>query len=469
MVTTERRFLHSAAAAYGSQFGRTVLRLASDLALARLLLPEEHGLFALAWSTVIIAGFIRDFGLPYELVRHEKQPYGSVLLWELLSGAIVTGALVLGASAFAGLNPRLPEILRVLAFFVFVEGLSVVPRVRLERQLRVTQLVVPEIARSFVMASVSIVLAFAGAGVWSLIIGELTAMACFAVILWVRSRKEIELELDWRTLPTLLRRSSLLFAIALISNTMPFVGRYVVELRESTQMVGQYEKGLLWSLRAQILFVPALVRALYPALVAYAGDHRKFVSAYRLGTVAILCVEVMVAYFLFFNTEIVILEIVLGSQWGPAVALVKILCFLPLIDPFTRLGGELLKVRRQDRIWLLVSLINLLCLVGFGWTLSESMGSRGMAWAQYLLLGNILMAWRVWQICGPEFVQLMKDLFFVYLLPLPLFLLVVYFFPDETWPRFAVSLVVLAVVGSTYLWKFAKPFRSFFGGEAEAA
>ncbi len=466
--TTERRFLHSTVASYGSQLGRMALRLVTDLTLARVILPEQHGLFALAWSMVVLAGFLRDAGLPYELVRHERQPYGSVLLWEVISGSIVTGALVVGAGWFSGLHPQLPEVLRVLAFFVLIEAFAIVPRVHFERELQVTKLVAPEIIRSIVMATVSILFAVRGAGVWSFVVGELVAMVCFVVILWARVRGLIRLDFDWRAIPNLLRRSFLLFLIAIVSNATPLVGRYIVGILDTTAMVGQYEKAVLWALRAQILFVPALSRSLYPALVVYREDVQRFVAAYRLGTVAILTIEVMVAYFLYFNTEIVILELLLGPSWVAATRLVKILCFLPLVDPFNRLGGELLKVRRQDRIWLTIAVTNFLCLTGFGWFFSARYGTEGMAWAHYLLLGNILMAWRVWKICGPQFPKLVRDLLFVYVLPLPLFLAVAGIFPAATWARFAASLVVLAVVGSIYLWRFAQPFKQFFGPTPDA-
>ena len=42
--TTERRFLSSVLSAGGSQLGRTSLRLIADLILARLVLPEGHGI-----------------------------------------------------------------------------------------------------------------------------------------------------------------------------------------------------------------------------------------------------------------------------------------------------------------------------------------------------------------------------------------------------------------------------------------
>lgn len=460
--STHRRFLHSTLASYGSQFSRTVLRLVTDLALARLILPESHGLFALAWSTVVLAGFVRDLGLQYELVRNRRQPYGTVFLWEILSGSIVTGALVAGAGYFAGLDPRLPEVLRVLAFFVLIEAFAIVPRVYFERELRVTRLVLPEIVRSFVMASVSIGLAVSGAGVWSFVVGELAATACFVLLLWARAWRSIELSFDWREIPGLIRRSSLLFLIALLSNAMPLVGRYIVEIRDSTAMVGQYEKAILWSLRAQILFVPALIRALYPTLVAYEHDHDRFVAVYRLGTVAVLAVEVMVAYFLFFNTEVVILDILLGPNWVEAVVLIKIACFLPLVDPFTRLGGEILKARRQDRVWLLIAVLNFVCMTGFAWLLSARLGPKGVAWAHYLLLGNLIMAWRVWKICGPEFVKILRDLAFVYLLPLPFFLAIAATLPAASWSRFGVSLVALGIVAVAFWWRFAGSFQEFF-------
>ncbi len=461
--TTERRFLYSTVASYGSQLGRMALRLITDLALARLIIPEQHGLFALAWSTVVLAGFFRDLGLQYELVRHERQPYGSVLLWEIFWGGAVTVTLVLGAGWFSGLDPELPGVLRVLSLFVLIEAFAIVPKVFFERELRVTRLVAPEIMRGAVMATVSIALAVSGAGVWSFVAGELAAMVCFVVVLWIRAWNSIHLEFEWRTIPHLLRRSFLLFLIAVVSNAMPFVGRYIVEIRDSTAMVGQYEKALLWAMRAQILFVPALIRALYPALVAYRDDPKRFVAAYRLGTVAILAIEVMAVYFLFFNTEVVILQILLGPNWLEAVALIKIVCFATLLDPFTRLGGELLKVRRQDRVWLVVAIVNILCLIGFGWILSGLYGTEGMAWAHYLLLGNLLMAWRIWQICGDEFPKLLRDLMFVYLLPLPFFLAAAAIFPAATWSRFVASLVILAIVGLTFLLRFAEPFKRFFG------
>jgi O-antigen/teichoic acid export membrane protein len=127
MRPTERRFLHSTLAAYGSQLARVVIRIAGDLLLARLILPTRYGLFDLAFGIVLIAGIFRDLGLPYQLVRDERKPYGAVFLWTTAAGLALTLGLALGAPLFAGLDAGLPEVLRVYSLFVLLDGLSVVP------------------------------------------------------------------------------------------------------------------------------------------------------------------------------------------------------------------------------------------------------------------------------------------------------------------------------------------------------
>ena len=460
--STERRFLNSMMAAGGSQLGRTALRLVADLTLARLILPEGHGLFALAWSTVVIAGFVRDQGLPYELVRDPKQRYGSVLLWEIGLGTLVTLGLIVTSGWFGRLDPDLPAVLRVLSFWVLIEGLGVVPKVFFERELQVTRLVGPEIARGLVLAVTSISLALSGFGVWSFVIGELVASAGYTLVLWARAWGHMPIDLDPRPIPKLLRRSYLLFVIALLANSIPFVGRYIVEIVASTSMVGQFEKAYLWALRGQVLIVPALVRAIYPALVTYRNDHQRFVGAFRLGTLAILSLEVMVAYFLFFNAELVVVKILLGENWREAIPLIRIFCFLPLVDPFTRLGGEMLKAYRQDRTWLVIVVLNIVSLIGFGWYLSHRLGAEGMAWAYYLMLGNFFMTWRVFKICGSRFWTLARDLLFLYVLPLPFFALISISLPAASWSRFGASIVAIAIVAVVFAKRFSGPFREFF-------
>lgn len=471
MRSTERRFLRSTFAAYGSQLGRVVIRAGSDLLLARLILPVGHGLFDLALGIVLITSILRDLGLPYQLVRDDKRAYGAVLLWQLGAGAALALALALAAPLFSGLDAALPSLLRVYAVYVLLDGLSVVPRVFFEARLEVDRLVAPEIARGLAVAAVGIAGAFAGWGAYALVAGQLAGAVLFAALLWRRAWGKIPLERSLAPLPGMICASLYLFLIAMAALPMPYVARFLLGAEVGTVAVGQYGKARDWGFRLQELVLPAVARVLYPALIEYRGDRERYLGAYRMGTVALAALQTLAAYFLFWNAEVVLLEILAGANWAPAVPLLQILCFVPLTDPFSPLGGELLKAHGQDRGWFGIVLLNLGSLLAFGWLLTHALGAAGLAWSNYLLLGNLVMAWKVYRIAGREIFPLLRDLSLVYLLPLPLFGAVAFFCPAGSWLRFWVSLGAAAITAGLYLLFFRRPFTSFFAhpGETENA
>lgn len=471
MRSSERRFLRSTLAAYGSQLGRVLIRACGDLILARIVVPEAFGLYELALAFAVIAGIVRDLGLPYELVRHPRRPYGVVLAWEAGAGLLLAAGLCLAAPLTGGFDPRLPAVLAVYAWWVLLDGLAVVPRVYFECELEVGRLVGPEILRGAVVAGASIALAWLGAGVWALVAGQLLGAAVFAATVWVRAWGRVPLRFqgaELRLLPGLVARSAFLFLIALAALPLPQVSKLIVGGGLGAAGVfwtAQYNKAREWGYRLQELVMPAVARVLYPALIEYRrlGDRTRFLAAYRLGTVTLLGLQTLGAYFLAFNARAVLVGILLGPRWLPAVPLVQVLCFAPLVDPFSPLGGELLKTAGEDRTWFAVVALNLLSLAGFGIWLTHRMGAAGMAWANYLLLGSLLMTWRVLRICGAaEMGRLARDLLYLYLVPLPLFALVAWWLPAAGWARLAASVPAAAAALALYVARFHGPFRAFY-------
>jgi O-antigen/teichoic acid export membrane protein len=155
-----------------------------------------------------------------------------------------------------------------------------------------------------------------------------------------------------------------------------------------------------------------------------------------------------------------VVAILLGANWEPAVALLRVLCFVPLLD-IADFGGEVLKVRHEDRTWLLIMLLNLASLIGFGILFTSRWGAYGMAWANLLPLGNLILLARLAAILGDRFGQLLRDLAIIYLSPLPLFLLAAWTGPPGSWSRFAVSGVATLLAGAILVARFYRPFRTF--------
>ncbi len=464
--STPRRFLASSLASYWSLGVRLVVGFGARVVLAHLLMPDAHGLYELALRIVTIASAVRDLGLIFHLIRDERRPYGTVLGFSLSSGVLVTLGLLIGAPLGGWLDPRLPTVLRVFSFWVLLDGLAAVPRTFFERELRIGRLVAPEIARGLVMATVSIGLAWLGAGVWSFIIGDLFATGLFAALVWVRAWGKIPLSFDRSLLGDLLRQSRGLFLIWVTFQLVTYIDVFIVEgVTADTALVGQYSRAYMIAFLVRQIVFP---RALVPALVEYRFDRERFRAAFRVTTVFLMTCEVTAGYFLFFNAEKVV-EVMLGDQWSAAVPLLRILCFVPFLDVFSELGGEVLKVRHEDRLWLVIMVTNLASLLGVGLYLTYHHGAMGMAFANFFLVGNVLMAWRMARIFRGTFLHLLGDMVLIYLVPLPLLGGTALLLPSGSWWRLAVSIVAALATFALLAWRFWRPVQSFLADRAADA
>lgn len=455
--STSRRFLSSTLASYWSLGVRLVVTMGARLLLARLLIDEDFGLYDLALRVVTIAGAVRDLGLTYHLMRDDRRPYGTVFAFSVISGGVVTALLVLAAPLFGGYDVRLPEVLQVFAFWVLLDGLVSVPRTYFERELAIARLVGPEIARGLLMAAVSLLLAQRGWGVWSLVAGDLASTALFAVWVGLRARGRMPLNVEPALLPGLLKRGNLLFWIWVLFQLVTYIDSFLIGLYRELGEVGVYGRAWFLAFLVRQIVFP---RALVPALVEYRGDPERFALAFRVGTIFLLFCEVTAGYFLFFNAERVV-AILLGGGWEGVVPLLKILCFVPFLDVFSELGGEVLKVCHEDRVWLLIMILNLTSLVGFGIAFTREHGAAGMAWANFLLLGNLIMAWRMKRIFAGHFARLLLDMGWVYVVPLALLGAAAFATEQGTITRLLLSLAACLGSGGLLAWRYWELFRRF--------
>ena len=462
---TTRRFLHSSGAAIFSQFWRVAVTFGVSLILKRLIPAADWGLWQWSLTVFMVLGAVRDLGLVFHVVRAKSRPYGALLALELAWGSAMVGFAFLGAPllsrGFSEPHPDIVWVLRAMTLFLFFEGLSTVPRVYFEGELRIGRAVAPELVRNAVMAATAVGLAVAGYGVWSLVVAHVVSVALYALMLWWRAWGQIPLHLKrGETLP-LIRESLPLAAIWFLIILVRHVDPLILGWRFAADTVGNYAFAYENAFRVQEVVFPAIGRALYPALVAFRDDARRLFDAYSLSTLLIQALEVPVAYFLFLNAEVVLL-ILGGAQWVEAPTYLRILCFAPLVEPFSRLGGEILKVQHRDGLWILCNVLTLATYVVGGFVLTGVLGPTGMAWINLLPLGGVVMIWALYRVSPGGFRALVRKLVFVYLVPVPLFAAAYLAAGDHLWWRFAASLAALGLSLAVFGKRFGKDFVAFF-------
>ncbi len=472
-----RRFLHSSGAALLSQAWRVVVTFGVTLILKRLIPDSDWGLWDWALPVFMILGAVRDLGLVFHVVRVEPRPYGNLLALELVWGSAMTAAAFIGAPllarGFSEPHPDIVPVIRALTLFLFLEGLSTVPRVYFEGELKIGRAVAPEIARNLFMAVTSVSLAVAGFDVWSVVIAHIGSAGLYALMLWWRAWGEIPLRFQRGETLALIRHSMPLAAIWFLIILVRHIDPLILGWRFEAAVVGNYTFAYQNAFRVSEIVFPAVGRALYPALVAFREEVSRLFDGYSLATLFIQAIEVPAAYFLCLNAELTLL-ILGGPQWleGGAPAYLRILCFAPIIEPFSRLGGEILKVQHRDGLWILCNCLTLASFAAGGYLLTGMIGPLGMAWINLLPLGGVVMIRALYRVAPARFRELVRRLLFVYVVPLPLFAaayLVAYFVAgDQLWPRFALSLAAAAASLAIFGKRFGGDFVEFFRRPADA-
>jgi O-antigen/teichoic acid export membrane protein len=168
------------------------MKLLTTLVLARLLVPEDFGLVALAVLVIGVAAQFKDLGVGNAMVVRkeiDERTKGTVLV--LMMGLGVLIALALAALspvvALAFDEPRVMPVLAVMAVGILVSGPAWFYISLLQREMAFRQRFRAQVVHTLTYSGVAIPLAVAGAGVWSLVGGQVLAFAAEAVALVIVS------------------------------------------------------------------------------------------------------------------------------------------------------------------------------------------------------------------------------------------------------------------------------------------
>lgn len=164
----------SLAGSVGTRLGTFV----TGLVLARLLAPEDFGLYAVALGAMNFLMMVNDAGLIAATVQWRGDLNGMVptaTTMALAFSAAVYGLCWLGAPSFSALagSPEAAPIVRLLTAVILVDGVTAVRAGSLLRSFQQSRITLANLAGMGVNATVAVGLALSGSGGWSLAAGHL--------------------------------------------------------------------------------------------------------------------------------------------------------------------------------------------------------------------------------------------------------------------------------------------------------
>lgn len=314
-----------------------VVQFGSMMILARLLTPEEIGIYSAGFSVVALAHLFRDFGLNQYLIQAREltqeritTAFTLTLLISWLLGLVVylSSAPVAVFFKQAGIEP-LVKLLSI-NFFIIPFGSITLALLRKRLKFQVTASIA--VIASLVGVVVSVVTALQGAGYYCLAYGAI-AESLSMVLLSIGFRPpELGFRLGLRGGRDILKFGSIVGVGNIVqrlalSATDALVARFL-----GMAALGFFSRAFGTFSLFDRLFTGSISGVILPLFSRDNHDNQLLARGYlkALDYTAIFAWPFF-CFLYFFTPEVILL--LYGPQWDAAVPLVKILCFAGLLLP----------------------------------------------------------------------------------------------------------------------------------------
>lgn len=196
MTEPEELGRRAARGAAWSGVSTIVLRLGGvivGIVLARLLTPEQFGVYAIALTVQGILMAVADLGLSADLIR-SKDPERiapTIATFGLISGSILTVITVASSGHLAALmgSPEAAGAIAVLGLTLLLAGVSLVPYGMLMRRFQQRELFIISLVDFTISTVVTLALIAAGLGVMALAIGRVAAQVASSTLQFVFAKR----------------------------------------------------------------------------------------------------------------------------------------------------------------------------------------------------------------------------------------------------------------------------------------
>lgn len=324
--------------------------------LARLLDAEDFGLVAVASTLLTLTYVLSDLGLSTYVVQAvsvDRRSLSTAFWVSLLSGLTLGLAIFLGAPAIAQLfnAPRAEPILEAMTLIVVLISLTSVPLALMRRRMQFRLLALQFSIGAILGQVAAVVAAFAGLGVWALVLQLVVGQAVASITQWISARWHPSLEFSRGDFKVMLR-----YGIKVVGSGLVFVGRGWAETAIIATGLGIRELGYLNIAQRLVQTATDLSGAavLPVSTVAFAkvnSSKERLRGAHARAT-AVSQTVVSPVMVLILVSSPVLVPFLFGPDWGLSAQLAQPLAIAALLSFGTAIDRGLLDGVGRPGRWL---------------------------------------------------------------------------------------------------------------------
>ena len=349
------------------KFSEKAISFCTMIVLARILVPEEFGLFIMGMVAVEALGYTKSLGIDAALIQRRTQveESASTAFFLLTVIGILLYSVLYIVSPWLGTllgNPAVVPVIQLLGVTVLLGSLGRVPLSLMDKNFLFHKKMAAEVSGQVINSVIAVTLALQGAGVWCLVYGYLAKQAWIVIICMGLSGWKPRLVFNRVLASELIRYGKFILGSSTLGYLNANLDKVVVGRILGTASLGLY--GLSFNIASALpeYLRISFVRVLFPVYAAIQDQPEKLREAFLKSLTYLSLIYLPACVVLFLLAEDFI-SVVYGARWVPAAVALQILVFYGFFRTISDAAMPIFRAVGKPRLDFQVTSVQVIVLV----------------------------------------------------------------------------------------------------------
>lgn len=343
------------------KYSTMVISFLSGIILARLLMPEDYGAIGMLAIFMSLAEVFIDAGFGSALIQ-KKEPtqtdYSTVFYFNIGMSVILYAVLFFTAPAIADFYrmPILCKVLRVQGLILFIYAFNIIQRNQIRKNLKFKKLSTITIITSVISLIVTVIMAYAGCGVWALVAQNFIGALIPCVFFWVTTSWRPTWEYSWASFKELFGFGFYMFLTHLTTTFSQRITSLLVGRWYDPATMGYYTKASDTSKQATLSISSVMIQTTYPLYSAVQDDKERLANMVKhiTSTLAYITIPVLTLLILVAKPLFVLL---FTDRWLASVPYFQILCIGGMAGCLQAVNQQTIAAIGESRVFFIWTII----------------------------------------------------------------------------------------------------------------
>ena len=299
--------------------------------IARLITPQEYGVLGIILVFINVAQVFIDSGLGSALIYRnnlDKRDIQTTFSFNFIVSITLCILLFIGSpfiEDFFNLE-GLTSFLRISSLVLIFNSFVIVPICILKIKQNFKAISIANFASTLISGVLGVILAYAGYGVWALIIQLLSRSILLMILITIQSRWLPDFSFSRKSFDGLWKYSANLLTSHSLTKLVEEGVAFIVGKVLTPYSLGLFTRGLQFASLPNGIIGSVLSTVMFPTLSSYKQDESLFYQTYRK-TIIIQSILIPPIYIGLAIISEPLIFLLLGEKWMDVVPVLQIFCF----------------------------------------------------------------------------------------------------------------------------------------------